>query len=384
MAGWIGVDSLCEVVCGMRGLGEVIVWGTGNLQRHVSSVVALGRGVKQALSRDLAVRRIVRDWRALTGGAKVRDAARRTMIACSGGADSSALVLALASASENLVVAHVVHDMRSREDSLADRDAAKELANRAGLDFVEGSVTTRGVKGNTEAIARRYRYSELARLAKQHGCGTIVTAHHGDDQIETVLMRLLRGAGMRGMSGIASTRTVGGDVKLVRPMLTVTREDSLRVCKVASWQWQEDATNADRRLLRAMIRFDVVPALRQRCSAAALRAVEFGKMASEASQLARASAEELLRHAREGGNGFAWDRSQLRDTPTIVLGELLRVVHGRWRGEEGRDRLRWSNTVRVHSAIVDAGQHRRTFRIAGMEIVVDAGLVSMHPMEAAG
>jgi len=110
--------------------------GHGEVLRLVSSAVALERAVKEGLSRDAGVRRIVRAWRALTGGRGVRDVDRRTLIACSGGVDSSALVLALATATEHLVVAHVVHDMRGAEDALADRDAARVLAERVGLGFV--------------------------------------------------------------------------------------------------------------------------------------------------------------------------------------------------------------------------------------------------------
>lgn len=336
--------------------------------------------MKQVLRRDVGVRRIVREWRALTGGPRVRDADRRTLIACSGGVDSSALVLALAAASENLVVAHAVHDMRSREESLADRDATKMLAERLGLVFVEASVTTKGTRGNVEAIARRRRYAELVRLVGEKECVAIATAHHADDQLETVLMRLMRGAGMRGMSGVATVRALGG-VRLVRPMLCVGRCDAVRICRVAEWNWREDVTNADTRLLRALIRHEVVPVMRGKSASVARRAVEFARMAGEAAQLARAGAMSVLNDAKDDGHGLAWDRSALRAEPAIVLGELLHIVRERWCGERGRDRVRWSSVERVHAAINDAGEHRRTLRVAGLEVVVEARRVLVRRTE---
>lgn len=336
--------------------------------------------MKEGLSRDAGVRRIVREWRALTGGRGVRDVDRRTLIACSGGVDSSALVLALATASEHLVVAHVVHDMRGQEEAHADRDAARALAARVGLPFVASNITTRSSKGNAEGIARRLRYAALVRMAKEHGCVAIATAHHGEDQLETVLMRLMRGAGMRGMGGIAPARALDG-VRLVRPMLWVDREDGVRVCRKAGWAWREDTTNLDTRRLRAMLRREVVPALRGRSAGVTRRAVEFGQMAREAAWIARERAARVLSGARESGGEVTLARSDLRGEPIIVVGELLHAVRDRLRGERGRDRMRWASVERVQKMVGDGGEHRRVVCVAGLEVVVDARRVVIRSTE---
>lgn len=250
------------------------------------------------------------------------------------------------------------------------------------MTFVEASVTTKAAKGNREAVARRMRYAALVRLANEHACEVIATAHQADDQLETVLMRLMRGAGMRGMGGIAPSRAMG-KVEVVRPMLGVTRADAVRVCALAGWTWREDATNADTRMLRAMIRRDVVPILRARCPSLARRAMEFGRMAREASSMVQDRAAEVLRAAHEDGERLTWDRQMLRGERMIVLGEVLRLVQGRWRGDGGRDRWRTASVERVHAAITDDGEHRRVFRMAGIEVVVDARRVVVRMLEEA-
>jgi tRNA(Ile)-lysidine synthase len=173
--------------------------------------MALAPTIQRVSRRDRTVRTVSRAWRELTGGlTRGRDSQRRTLIACSGGADSSGLAIALASAVSKprmqFVVAHVVHDMRAEDEALADRDATKGLAARLGLEFVESRVRLRGLSGNAEAVARRLRYAALKQLAEDHGCGFIATAHQADDQLETMLMKLIRGAGPRGLAGVAPSR----------------------------------------------------------------------------------------------------------------------------------------------------------------------------------
>jgi tRNA(Ile)-lysidine synthase TilS/MesJ len=92
-----------------------------------------------AIEKDPSARRIVARWRELTGGSRVRDDRRRTLVACSGGADSSALLIALSSlaAPGSIAAAHILHDMRSPDEARLDRDAAASLAERFGVRLIE-------------------------------------------------------------------------------------------------------------------------------------------------------------------------------------------------------------------------------------------------------
>src|SRR4051794_36385139 len=115
-------------------------------------------GLPAKLSRrDPVIAAIVRAWRRQTTPHRERraGAGQPTLIACSGGADSCALVLALATATDRLIVAHVVHDLRPAAEALRDRDVAKHLAEHLGLEFVQAHVRVRaeGGGGNAEAAA---------------------------------------------------------------------------------------------------------------------------------------------------------------------------------------------------------------------------------------
>lgn len=280
------------------------------------------------------------------------------MVACSGGADSAALVLALATATRDLVVAHVVHDLRPPDEAEADRAAVERLAARLGLEYAESRIRVRGatkgvpVPTNIEARARRLRYAALGKLAALRGCPFVATAHHAGDQLETMLMALIRGGGARGLSGIAVRRRLvisrgtgrepGASVWLVRPMLgglsgrvgATTRSEAESICRAADLTWQVDATNADVSLLRNALRRDVLPALDRLRPGAAVRAARTAAVLAEAAAVVDDRVEALWasRSVDHGGsrsmgsNGANWPRAVLRSEPVAVVGALLRRV----------------------------------------------------------
>lgn len=357
------------------------------------------------------LRRLAKGWRALTGGSGVRDdvgtthnqagdshLGRRTLLACSGGGDSSALVLGLcagvAKARERFVVGHVVHDLRSSEESLTDRDRARDLAAWVGVEFVEAKVRVRedshGAVGvdedtNHESRARRARYRVLAKLARAQGCGFVATAHHADDAMETVLMRLLRGSAGVGLGGIHHTRGIGHDVVLVRPMLWgdgLTRVDSEQVCAVAGFAFALDKTNADETRLRAYLRARVLPALRGVRSDAATRITSAGRLLAEAGRVVRARGSQLAalgvktRNDDVADQAIVFDRPGLAGEERIVLGEVVRAVHTRLAKEtgfgsvRGHDRLNARVLGEVGDRIKDESMHARTMAVGHMAVTV--------------
>lgn len=297
-------------------------------------------GWVRALRRDPAAKRIVAAWRELCSpaGAARAGPGADTVVACSGGADSSALVLALAAAvfgrknPPRLIVAHVVHDLRPIRESEADRDAAARLAKLAGVAFVEARVHVRSSGENLEAGARKRRYAELARLAAMAGAEFVATAHHADDQLETVLIALMRGAGPRGLRGVRARRILplrgSQRVMLIRPMLAAEagRDDAERICRAAEWSWQEDATNADISRLRSAVRHRVVPVLKHLRPAVAARACATARIMADADFLLRARAARLWRSADRSRAVASWSRGTLRGEAASVLGELVRLA----------------------------------------------------------
>lgn len=309
---------------------------------------------------------IARAWRVLTGGGRGRDGERRTLLACSGGADSAALVLALAAHAQDaaaVVVGHILHDMRPLKEARAERDRVRSLAESLGLECVESVVGVRGVKGNAEAVARERRYAALVNLARDTRCGFIATGHQGDDLLETVLMRLVRGTGVRGLVGIHESRRLEKDILLIRPMLGVTRADAERVCAVAGWVPNEDPTNQDASRLRARLRRDVVPVLRDVSPGVHARVLETSRLMQGVADLL-----ESLTCAADGKVHLT--RVQARAMPAVVLGEVLREAV-RSRGH-GLDTLSARVVGEACRVIQGAGTDAKTIRLGGVILRVTA------------
>jgi tRNA(Ile)-lysidine synthase len=271
------------------------------------------------------VHAITSSWRRLTGGKSIRDADRRTLIACSGGADSSALVLALAHQSGSVAVAHVVHDMRNPSESAKCFTAAKTLADSLGLPFASAEVAAKAVGGNYESAARTLRYAALQRLATEHGCRYIATAHHAEDQLETILLRLLRGAGSKGFAAIRARRKLPSGLSIIRPMLSLSRDQARALCTESNWHWSEDATNADVSHRRAALRANVLPNLLAIDPQAAFKAADSARLALlTADHLDRAARTLATSAATTDPNTF--DRTQLRTADRIILLTWLRSL----------------------------------------------------------
>lgn len=284
------------------------------------------------------------------------------------------LASALSAPAEVLVVAHVVHDLRPAEEAHADRDAAAALAADLGLPFVEAGIRARGLGGNLEASARRERYAALTRLAREHGCGYVATAHHADDQLESVLMSLIRGAGPAGLAGTAETRRLGG-IRVIRPLLDLTREDCRRLCGSAGWAWREDRTNEDTTRLRAALRARVLPELERLRPGASRRASRAAGLMREASRLVDRRARALL--AGPDGPRSTWTREELRAEPAIVVGALLRAGAGAARQGAGMDRIGARMLMQVVRFIRGRGTDPKRFAWPGIEWLVDAHRVSL-------
>ncbi|ASW57033.1 tRNA lysidine(34) synthetase TilS [Plantactinospora sp. KBS50] len=185
------------------------------------------------------------------------------LVACSGGADSLALAAATAFVAPRLGrPAGLVSVDHGLQAGSADRAAAvAKWADEAGLAPAE-AVPTRvaGRPGGPEAAARSARYEVLAEAARRHGAVAVLLGHTRDDQAETVLLALARGAGPRGLAGMPPVRHVHG-VRLVRPLLAVTREQTRAACGALGLCPWEDPHNTDPSYARARVRATALPAL---------------------------------------------------------------------------------------------------------------------------
>ncbi len=282
--------------------------------------------------------------------ARVRRAVRRhdlwppgapVAVALSGGSDSVALFHLLrdlqAQGDVRLAGAiHVNHQLRG-DASEADEHFCRELAATCGIPLevtrIDVAAAHRAAGGSLEALARRLRYVALARGAAALAAVRVAVGHTRDDQAETVLLKLLRGAGATGLGGIYPRRDA-----VVRPLLEIGREELRAWLKAGGNAWREDATNLEPAMTRNRIRHDLLPYIER----------EFSPHVRE--QLAR-TAETLREDAAllddlaaqvveglEGGSGGArLDRNRLDGLPTAlarrVVRDALRAVSGgRWVG----------------------------------------------------
>ena len=183
----------------------------------------------------------------------------RALVAVSGGPDSVVLLHLLVATRERhgleLVVAHFDHGIHPASATVA--SAVRALAARYGLPYQEGRGALGAGAGETAARAARYAWLEATRF--QLGADLVITAHHADDQVETVLMRVLKGSGPAGLAGMADRRGV-----LVRPLLPFRRGAILRYLRAEGLAAWGDPANQDPRHLRSWLRGDVLPTLRAR------------------------------------------------------------------------------------------------------------------------
>lgn len=201
-------------------------------------------------------------------------AGERVCVALSGGADSVALLLTLEEANrakESLGVVlsavHVHHGLRSSEAD-ADEEFVRQLCQRLGVPLVVERVDVAGRQAaereGLEEAARELRYQVFAELMKSGKADVVATAHTLDDQAETVVMKLLRGAWTEGIGGIApvveSARNERG--RIVRPLLGVRRAEVEAYLRDRDQTWRDDATNQDVSLTRNRVRHELMPILR--------------------------------------------------------------------------------------------------------------------------
>jgi tRNA(Ile)-lysidine synthase len=189
----------------------------------------------------------------------------RVAVAVSGGADSVALLRVLLELRSELgvvlSVAHFHHGIRGAEAD-ADQEFVRELARKFDLEFHLGAgdapAQARHEKTSLETAARELRLRWFAQLVSQGRADKIATAHTLDDQAETVLMRLVRGTGTRGLAGIFPEHK---DRYLVRPLLAITRREIEEYLKAIDQPWREDSTNRDLNHTRNRVRHELLPLL---------------------------------------------------------------------------------------------------------------------------
>ncbi len=192
----------------------------------------------------------------------------KILVALSGGADSSALldmVVRFVGSPERVFAAHVDHLIRP-DEHLRDLEFCKRTAEKYGIKLftltADIPAFAKEIGESLETAARRKRYGFFDSLMAEHGIKILATAHNADDNLETLILNLTRGSGMRGMCGIPPARQFGGGW-LVRPILKMSKDEILSYCEQNSVEYVTDSTNAIADCSRNIIRLNVIPELKK-------------------------------------------------------------------------------------------------------------------------
>lgn len=287
---------------------------------------------------------------------------KRWVVALSGGLDSTVLLHAVAAMEKRpeLCALHIHHGLQSQADQW--QRQCESLCRDLGVAFSALNVTVVAGSG-PEAAARDARYQAFSEFLQ---CGDVLLqAHHQDDQVETLFLRLLRGTGVDGMQGIPESRALA-DAELVRPLLLLPREELERYAELSQLSWVEDPSNSDERFDRNFLRQRILPLLEERWPAY------------------RETVTRFARHASEAGGNTSTDISGLLQSSGSAYAaldvELLRAM-----AETGRKTAirQWlsQRDLRPTEAQLKAIQRDMVFASRDAEPLIELGSVQLRRFE---
>jgi tRNA(Ile)-lysidine synthase len=310
------------------------------------------------------VERTLRRHAMLAGGEIV-------LVAVSGGADSVALLhLLLGLADDWRLRLHVLHvDHRLRADSGRDAEFVRALGARLGVPVDVAAVTVDAGE-SLEAAARAARYAALEAHATRIGAHRIAVGHTADDQAETVLMRLVQGAGVRGLAGIPPVRG-----RIIRPLIELGRVALETELRRADLAWVDDPTNRDPKFLRNRIRHELLPLLTDTYQPEIVSAL--GRVASLARDtivtLDGVASAELDRLGAWDDGAVTLPVDRLRALPRQLAAEVLRQAAARL---GSRAPLRaWAHRGLTRALTVPPPQ--RPFRLGGVTVEVSGSVARL-------
>lgn len=279
--------------------------------------------------------RVLKKYNMLTPGDSL-------IVGVSGGIDSVTLLYALnqlkGKLKIHLHVAHFNHQLRG-EESFRDSQFVENLAHRLGLPYSWGSGPVekfaRTQRMSLEEAARTLRYQFFYETAKKAGAGKIATAHTADDQAETLLLRLLQGAGLGGLSGIRPVLNYTEDPhkpgfwsgQIIRPLLETPREEVARFARQEKLEYVLDSSNLDKRFLRNKIRLDLLPLLRREFNPQITNrlAVTASLLQEDFHLLNQLTEETYPQVCRRGGQGELWiELDRFTSLPPALQRRVLR------------------------------------------------------------
>lgn len=248
---------------------------------------------------------------------KLKKLPEKLLIGLSGGADSVALLLLLMDAGARVTAIHVNHGLRGAESD-GDEAFVRALCEKYDVPLLTFRADPPENPG--EGWAREVRYAFFHQAMQETQADALALAHHRDDQAETLLLHLLRGAGLTGLTGMAEDSTAAG-MRILRPLLMYSRAELRAYLNERGQTWREDASNADPRYLRNALRADVLPNLERLIPGAAERIATTASLLAEDEAVMQAlTADFLAAHP-----GDALPLAALRAQPKGMQKRILRA-----------------------------------------------------------
>jgi tRNA(Ile)-lysidine synthase len=271
------------------------------------------------------------------------------------------------------VAAHFNHRLRGSE-SEGDARYVRDFCDERGIvcEIGTGDVTdfAKTHRGGLESAARTMRYRFLADVARRHGARTIATAHTSDDQAETILLHIIRGSGLAGLRGIQAISSVPGDMgsdslRLVRPLLSVSKNDTNAYCESMGIRPRHDSSNDDLSFSRNRIRHKILPELRELNPSVSDALIRLSETAGADHEALEAIVDDEWDVATYENGEVSFPLAVLNHVPAAVAARILQRAFAVF----GPDRQHMLETVHINAI----------FRIArngaGSSIELPAGVV---------
>ena len=268
---------------------------------------------------------------------KLFEPADRVILAISGGADSTALLHVLFALKTkgvldvDFVCVHFNHQLRGFE---SDEDASfvAEQAGNLNLKLTIKKIDVKKEAGKNklsiETAARKLRIANLVDIARANNCNRIVTAHQKNDNAETILQRLARGTGFRGLGGIWPARKLAGNILFVRPLLSVTRKEIVEYLEQRNLEWRTDKTNADCKYRRNYIRHRLMPEIQKNCKLSIIEQLfDLSHLAQKFHNMVCNNAEKAWQDFADYSDGHVmFEIADFLSQPEPVMIELIRLA----------------------------------------------------------
>ncbi len=316
------------------------------------------------------------------------------LVACSGGADSTALLIALsrlAPTGTTLKVAHFNHRLRGVQSD-ADEQFVRELCVEFDLQFLvgrENSTTNTNSRQipRDEATLRNDRYKFLKESALSIGARYIATAHQADDQVETVIHRWCRGAGLAGLSGIRFSRPIDEEIIVVRPLLRLWRSDVLAYLGDREQEFRNDTSNSSIDYTRNRIRNTIIPILENSVHSHAARNInQSAQQLAEILHWITEEASNFIRREVKFQNRTAeFSQQSIREIARPLAIEVLRSIWAtqKW-AERDMSSTKWNELYAFLITDVSgaSGRGRQTSFPGNIIAAVNEGVVCLKSSDA--